>query len=381
MILPGVTLFSLASAIIFFNVSLVMLTLCRRNTTLLMKFGVQSLVLIFCMSIFRLLFPIDLKYSYIIGSEVILPQIEQVLKYRYKTFPSIGTVLLIVWIIGCLCILIKKLHSYHLQTRSLRTFSHEISSQIERVMKKYHLPPISVRTTNYLDVPIVTGFFRPIIYFPTLDMTDEQAHLILLHEIQHVKNGDSFIKLFYLFITALFWWNPVVHIFEKELDNILEFRCDLALVKKISPIQRLDYLNVILDVAKKVSSPRKLSTNMSSFVKLHSGQHLKQRFYIVSEYNDRKIIIPKILTLCFIYILFFFSYFVIIQPREYPSPDELENEIAIFSHNSYLIKNGDNYDLYIENIYYETLPASSIDSEPFNQLTIRNKEERKNAKP
>ena len=58
--------------------------------------------------------------------------------------------------------------------------------------------------------------------------------IILQHEFCHVKGNDLLIKLFYNLLLVIFWWNPLTYRFRKELDNLLELRCDLRITKDMN---------------------------------------------------------------------------------------------------------------------------------------------------
>ena len=81
-----------------------------------------------------------------------------------------------------------------------------------------------------------------------------QFRIVLRHERQHIVSGDSWVKLFYMVLAAALWWNPVVHIFREKLDDILEYRCDQAVLKGSSETERIIYTETLLTVARQAAA-------------------------------------------------------------------------------------------------------------------------------
>ena len=45
-------------------------------------------------------------------------------------------------------------------------------------------------------------------------------------QIEHIKLHDTFIKILLLLVSAIFWWNPLMYILRKDIDQMLELRCE-----------------------------------------------------------------------------------------------------------------------------------------------------------
>ena len=62
--------------------------------------------------------------------------------------------------------------------------------------------------------PMLWGFgSRTRLLFPerlleTLNASSQDT--LLAHELAHYRRGDQWVRLLELFVTALFWWHPVV---------------------------------------------------------------------------------------------------------------------------------------------------------------------------
>jgi beta-lactamase regulating signal transducer with metallopeptidase domain len=88
---------------------------------------------------------------------------------------------------------------------------------------------------DHLDAPAVLGFSRPVIALPRPQMsflTDEQARLVVLHELAHVRRGDDWRALAERIVLALTWVNPAVHWLHREVSLSREMACDEWVVRR-----------------------------------------------------------------------------------------------------------------------------------------------------
>ena len=56
------------------------------------------------------------------------------------------------------------------------------------------------------------GYSKPIIVLPHRRYHEEEAEMILRHEIQHYKNRDLWYKFLIMFVCDLYWFNPVLRL-------------------------------------------------------------------------------------------------------------------------------------------------------------------------
>jgi len=67
--------------------------------------------------------------------------------------------------------------------------------------------------------------------------------IIIAHEMVHVKEKHSLDILYMQLLKILFWYNPLIYIYEKEIKEIHEYIADQ---KVIHFIDKKDYLNLLL---------------------------------------------------------------------------------------------------------------------------------------
>ncbi|MEG2648195.1 MAG: M56 family metallopeptidase [Anaerovoracaceae bacterium] len=163
--------------------------------------------------------------------------------------------------------------------------------------------------------------------FVTTDLIRKSKN-ILLHELQHIKGNDTSIKILYILIKSLFWWNPIVFSFQREVENLLELRCDARVIKSINEDERIMYLESILRIIKRIGlDSQDYSPSMSSLVNAKEDTFIKQRFEIVLNKSERFKKKTAIATVIVMIALFIGSYFIMLQPAYLPP--EIEGETVI----------------------------------------------------
>jgi bla regulator protein BlaR1 len=80
-----------------------------------------------------------------------------------------------------------------------------------------------------VDVPSVTGFFKPLILVPIgllNNLPQEQVEAILLHELAHIRRNDYLVNLTQSFAEILFFFNPAVWWLSALIRSERENCCD-----------------------------------------------------------------------------------------------------------------------------------------------------------
>lgn len=359
-----VSVYSCASAIIFFNLALIVVFILRRNTTFLMKHSTRSLLLLAALGIVRLLLPIDLPGAVIIPSETILPRIHSLMAEPLWGI-SAGRWLLLVWAAGALIVLTLRAREVTLDFRRRQRLAQGDARQAIMVGREFGLSEKNVVVSPDVTTPQVAGFFRTRIYLPQLELSDDELRWIFRHELLHVRLRDCWIKLFYLLLEALFWWNPVVHRFQKELDHLLELRCDERLTATLDDEGRREYLSAILSVVKQTSGRESLcSASMA-------GGDALQRFRFVLSQDEKKAGRMGVALMCGMSLCFLLSFFLILQPRSAPPAEDIYGAFLITSDNSYVtVDAAGNMKLYVNGSFFSELSYDELEELPYSELRI-----------
>ena len=109
--------------------------------------------------------------------------------------------------------------------------------------------------------PMMIGVIKPWILLPTKESAQDELCFILKHELVHYKRKDLLYKYLVLAAMALHWFNPVVYLMARAINNLCEMSCDTEIVKSMDADARQSYSETIIGVVKYQS---KLKTALST---------------------------------------------------------------------------------------------------------------------
>ena len=78
---------------------------------------------------------------------------------------------------------------------------------------------------------------RPTIVLPMglfRELDEQQAALILAHELGHLRRRDHWVRALKLLVSTLYWWNPLVWVIRRRLHQTEDLCCD-AWVRRAFP--------------------------------------------------------------------------------------------------------------------------------------------------
>ncbi|MGN0314354.1 MAG: M56 family metallopeptidase [Fusicatenibacter sp.] len=365
-----ISAYSVCSAVIFYNLSLVLVFLLRRKTRFLARYSTSVLLFITVLGLVRLFTPVDLKPAIVIPSRYLLPAVQSALQFNIPVLNiSVGIVLLIVWGCGTVGFILRdiivELRSYRIRRNYITIEDKRIKKLAASFGSEY-----IVKVSPDVKEPYVSGFFRPTIYLPNITLTDDDLRFILRHEVQHVLSHDGLKKLLFLTIESLFWWNPIAHITMSEIDAILEFQCDAKITYGLDDKAVYEYMRTLLSVMKQIGSagePKGACT-------VHFAGDppvIKQRFEVMLNRDKRKAKGARWLLCCAIVVGFLLSYMVIIQPRFEMPKGEIDGYFSVTSDNAYILFDGGQYYLFFYDSCIDKISESDLNKKPYNQLEIK----------
>ncbi|WP_270605658.1 M56 family metallopeptidase [Dorea amylophila] len=357
----NVSIFSFFSSIILFNLAAIVIILYRKKTDFIAKHGINLLLLSSLLAVIRLILPIDLHNAKIINIHHIYQPIKKILFFKIGNRLFVYQLLLLIWGIGTLLLLFYYLCSSLFEIYKLNHLKYISSPDIEALYSNYTNIKIVIKVSSEIDVPLVWGFFKCHIYFPNYDLSSDEWKFILDHEVLHIKLHDTFIKIFLLFLTALFWWNPIMYILRKDIDQMLELRCDGILTQDYSIEMKNKYLETILSILKRKTPPNSKSHLTASFVNRSAYSLTRQRFEIILSTN-RLNKAKALLYYSISFLLFVSSYFIILQPATKTTTEQGPTLILHTSEN--------NYELYIDGTFYKNLTQKEAYSKEYSKYEI-----------
>ena len=139
---------------------------------------------------------------------------------------------------------------------------------------------IDFRISDQINVPLVIGFFKPVILFPIAlvnQMDLKQVEAILIHELSHIRRNDYLFNLIRTVVDTVLFFNPFVWLTGKFIDIEREHACDDMVVKTTHTPITYAHALLTLELITDKSSPT------FSLAATGTEQHLYQRIKRITD--------------------------------------------------------------------------------------------------
>jgi beta-lactamase regulating signal transducer with metallopeptidase domain len=176
------------------------------------------------------------------------------------TFLSGKTYVFFVWLAGVgilsgwLTIRLSNLRHQHLKDKQ-SNLPERLEDLLVSTARKLGLRKVpQAILTNKVCCPAVFGIFRPVLLMPAdklQNLTTQDAEHIFLHELAHIKRGDLFVHAVYMILQIAYWFNPLLWLIRKNLQNLRELCCD-ATVARLLKEKTIGYRQTLLETAKQL---------------------------------------------------------------------------------------------------------------------------------
>ena len=187
----------------------------------------------------------------------------------------------ILWAMGVAAVLTVEIGGYLRFRKKLLLTAKSCTEEEYRLL--YALHPgekIGMVRSPLCAVPMLLGPLHSLIVLPA-DMDEKELRNVLRHELCHGRLGHLYMKWAALFICALHWFNPLIWLLRRSLEQLCELHCDEAVIEDMSAGEKQSYGETLIRLSA-AKAPRVLSTAATG-----SGrEHLKLR--LVQIMNGRK---------------------------------------------------------------------------------------------
>lgn len=368
-----ISFWSLFSATVWFSVVSLLLYALRQHTDFLMSYGATILSAVVALTIARMLLPLDSDHMIVVRSYTVLLALNTMLKHQVWGDVSVKLLLKWVWafgaVLGVAFIIFGSLMD---RWRLHRLFTVPMSPEMREIVEKSGIAAdVVIRVTPEVSTPMVTGFFRPVVYLPAREYSEPDLLWILRHEISHYKCHDAWLRLGFLLFRCLFWWNPIVHIFQRFVDEILELRCDKAVLSEADHAGRLEYVKALGHVANQMCRNDPSYIGAGTFVPSAKTGGLATRARLAME-EPQPHGLKVLAVLAVSIVLFAASYIFILQPASFPA--DMEDGVEIYrssSEISYLkaLPSGD-YELWCGGEFVGYIAENMRNDEAYKDLEV-----------
>ena len=119
--------------------------------------------------------------------------------------------------------------------------------------------PVNVRLSDSVTVPMMWGFFRPVILLPAdaENWQPERRRAVLLHELAHIQRQDWLMQAMAQITCAVYWFNPLVWFAALRMRAEAERACDDNVLN--AGYQSIDYARHLLDIVRNIKVLRPAS--------------------------------------------------------------------------------------------------------------------------
>lgn len=139
---------------------------------------------------------------------------------------------------------------------------------------------ISFHLSDKINVPLVIGYFKPVVLFPLAlasQLDIDQVEAILIHELSHIRRNDYLLNLVKTGIETLLFFNPFVWLSGRFINIEREHACDDLVLKFTGTPMTYAHALLKLEILKDKSSPA------FSLAATGKNQHLYQRIKRITD--------------------------------------------------------------------------------------------------
>lgn len=154
-----------------------------------------------------------------------------------------------IYQVGVVMMILRYVISYMRLRRAVlkgQAAEDNIAVQIFSVAAVYDLPVCPAVRVKGVDSAFICGIFKPILVLPAKVQVDDK---ILMHELLHLKQRDTFWGLVICVFRCIHWCNPLLWYCAGLVGNDLEARCDYRVLLLLKGEERRDYGRILLAMA------------------------------------------------------------------------------------------------------------------------------------
>ena len=186
----------------------------------------------------------------------------------FKLNRLIGSILIFTY-------LIKKIYKFQKAMKD-STLTHNILCK-EKIREFGLKRKVEIYINNNLKTPLTFGILKPKIILQDYILADEKLlDHVLIHEIMHIKKFHFLLNHLVNIVACLYWFNPILWLSLKYLDQDIEINCDKLVVENLG------------------DTVKNRKAYCSSMLKLVENAHYENNLYLKLNPNLKRMEIIKI---------------------------------------------------------------------------------------
>lgn len=319
----------------------------------------------------RMCIPVNFPFTYTIYSTRFLPPITNLVYSDIgQSGYMISDIFFIIWLIIAIFMLSRLFIRMHHLNNYLKayTVTDEQYPRLAAAIKCCCSEPVRLAIVPLNVSPSISGLLHPTVIFPDSieKLSDEKLHYLCMHEINHYKNHDLWMKLLIEIVCCINWWNPLVYFMKNEYSLALELVNDFEIVTLSPDFDKKEYSRLLIETVRNTSTNSINSSREAIPFVRKSNLVLQTRVNFILNAPVKRNRKNKHLGLHIIVmtIAMAFSLLIVVDPSSPISPSEAEDSFEADPSNTYLIHTADGYEIYVDDEYITTateLPESFKD--------------------
>ena len=348
--------FSAIMAMVCGSVIILLIHLLRKKAVFLKRFGVSTVLLLYAICAFRLLFVFEFSFTKVVEWREGLNEFYRAVYLDNVQISdslkiNIAGVFVILWLVLALVFTFVFVVKYITALRKARVYAaHDqlpdamwLLEEIKRDLNGKL--DVIVCYCPLTDVPISLGIRHKLILLPKRQYSIEELKCILKHEYTHHCNHDLMLIFLVRIFCCFFWWNPLVYLLRNDVLQMLEIKCDLTVTQGMDKNQIVQYLTTIVEALRGTEKGDPALFGSAALVgtlKMKKDVSVVERFKMVTQPSKGN---PKVMQISFILIfvaIFFASYLFVLQSAWDPLEEDFsEGFVEIDNESGYLLKHKD----------------------------------------
>ena len=322
------TIYSFLMAVISSSLMIIAIFYLRKTRFFNDAFGIAFMVLMYLMSLFRMLLPIEIPaIKIIIPDEVFLTHVMDFLLNRSDATSDMSMLVLNVLILLSLVVTFVLLTIFVTKqikfTRTVKnTYNFATQKECELLRKVADRTfnkksSIKLIKTDIVNTPMSTGLFDIVVIMPNIEYSDTELEMIFIHECTHFSNNDLWLKLLVHIYCCFMWWNPLVFLLKADLNFILEIKCDNAVCRNLDESARLDYAHAVNLCAKNAVNNTLPAVLVASGFASNKGTKryvYRMNNLLYRKFDEKRRFTPTIIVSLMMVVIYTLSFMFIWQP-------------------------------------------------------------------
>ncbi len=197
-----------------------------------------------------------------------------------KTFPhTFAEWVFFIYVAGVIISILVYLISYiklRLVLRKGNSPNEETVEFIKGIAEKHNIKPCKIVEVAGLPSAFICGIIRPVLVIPEKQLDEK----IILHELFHLKNKDTFWSIVICFLRCLHWCNPLINYCANLAINDMESRCDQFVLEQLEGEERRDYGLILLSMSNEQFAKTPGSTCINN-----GGKNIRKRIENIARFK------------------------------------------------------------------------------------------------